>query len=800
MKDRYSLMKNGVMKSVFMMLMAALPLMTIAEVAGSAGKDWNRAENSYANALKRMAGDVHCVTNSDGWITQVDRRRFYEKLCIKHPISTQKWDGGIVNDEGRPTPVFPLEYVRVRCLEFDCNEITKKLGGMPFETIALTGVEDLETLVFKGEKIPNFEESSRWLGLAKDKDWRKNLKRAVVEKDINGVLRLPFISEVRCLELEESGVKELKESLVGGECKKLFENCSGLSQIVIPYALAVDEDIPWGEIIRRTSLRDTEVVSVRDDDRQNTVEMVLLNAAKSGKISDAVTTIRADAFNDQKRIELPYKLRCIIGNLKDGHKEVIRLKKDSVLFYPDIMSLKEKYVLQKSSSLTETSPLTITSAYENLKIRREASKVPGVGFVSGECDNLSTNGAVYVGTIDLYRGKDATNALTFSLGLEDQSLDVCLFTGAKKIEVKFSKPIVSKVGVAIRLLATWVTLVIVYFCSVFLVSKKWSRGATRCAIDICLILLGSALVILTVNGGFVQSLVDRYLTGNVMSYLNASFVSSLVISVLTTSLKLIVGLIQSVSASAIVISINLQSALQPVQDILEKISTYSWLSTGVLAFVRIFCQLVRDLAVFIWACLGISLVAYPFLAFCKEVLGWELWRKLLRACGYVITIMVFVGLGLPAFLCGCASLSGMVAEIAGSSFRDAMETFGVLAQQFQLADLTSIDQAKQLAVIFTDAMATLTSASMYYLANKAFDCFAVPLALYFVAKRILSGFGSRSEDELKEIRKLLEGPACRDQVADVPTNGEIEDEAKAKESEAETKAAEAETAEAKEEK
>jgi hypothetical protein len=110
-------------------------------------------------------------------------------------------------------------------------------------------------------------------------------------------------------------------------------------------------------------------------------------------------------------------------------------------------------------------------------------------------------------------------------------------------------------------------------------------------------------------------------------------------------------------------------------------------------------------------------------------------------------------------LWGASCISGLLADISGAAFENSMRSFGDLAESFSVSSLTSLAAMKELMAQFADAMAELTSASMYYVANKAFDCFVVPLGLYFIAKKAFSGTGDKKDMELSRIREVLEGDA-----------------------------------------
>lgn len=711
--------------------------------------------------------ELQYTTNEAGWVVWIDRSRVYEKLKLRHPISAKMSDDGFVDDSGAKVPVYPFQYARVKCIEIDGDAIGK-VTKLPLETISLTGVEGLETLILKGT-VPEFDEKKVLLGLKRDSSWRRNLKRVVVATaDIEGVLKLPFISDVKILEFDKSCEKILIERLKQSK-SDWFAGCRSLIQIVVPYEMAKNRDIKWGKIIRQTSLKDKEVVAYD----LGKAETVLLNVASSGEVSDIVTALRSDAVTlRQEKIFLPFKLKddviLVEGGLgKEELEDKFFLKKNSVLFSPDLLKKQVREDLENVVGPSEFCPVMISSAYENLTAIDVCQDRIGT-------NEFTSAGLVAKSNLNLLRGRNVTHSIAFAVKLGDSTYNV-RYPNSAKIEVIFRKNPTSWWKPFV-LWAIWL-FVLCGSCSVaYGFCPKISAVLQRCLpttwTDVlvkCLgfrkrsvrtLIGGSIFIVLGVSCivfscpdyGWIQYWVDKHLTRSVMSYLDGSFVSSLVISLLTTSLQLIVGFLQGLSAG-FVVNFNVEPILQPIQDALSRISSFSWVSTCVLALLRILCQLIRDSARYVWATVGISFILMPFLRLLPETMS----KTMCRWCVYVLTMAAFLALGLPLFLCLCACVSNEVAQMSGEGFRTAMNSFGAIATSFSYSDLTSVDAIKNLLGLLSDAVTELVSASIFYIANKAFDCFVVPLGIYHVTKRVLAGFKSQTDSELIEIRERLSG-------------------------------------------
>lgn len=230
---------------------------------------------------------------------------------------------------------------------------------------------------------------------------------------------------------------------------------------------------------------------------------------------------------------------------------------------------------------------------------------------------------------------------------------------------------------------------------------------------------------------------------------------ALVISVSVTVLQVLVGAVQSVSAGLVVLNINIHSRLQPVQEVLAKISTYSWISSCVLAAVRLICQFLKEGAALVWGVLGSSLVVFSWAHF----LGVSKAKKWVCV---LITGALFLAVGLPLYLLACSWISCGLSNLTGMVLEQAMSDFGALVDSVSIGNLKSLTALKEMSTQFTDAVAGLSAAAMYYIATKAFDCFLVPLLLYLGFKCALKGIGNNMEGELTKMRELMEAQSANE--------------------------------------
>ncbi len=688
-------------------------------------------------------------TNAAGWIIRVDRNRVFDEFEVNVPVSTEKWPSGIVEDSEKiDEGLYPFEHVRVRKLVINGDAVSKKLGEgkykYAFETVSLKGIEELSQIVIKG-KIPKFEEKTKWW--KKDDDWRRGLKRIVFENQVEGLTNISFLGEVKCIEFGTGTVEQIckrwgKEK--NSECLKDLEKCYGLEQLVIPYCMATNTAIHWGDLIRNSPLKNREVVSFLSLENEGECQAVLLNIGASGEISDYVTTIRADSIpkDFRKSIRMPFRVRNVIGG-KIPQNLTFVLKKGALLFSPDITNSAEANRLCESKGLIKISPVKIATAYCGLSLSNS------IGFVASK---FEPKGSSWASSISLLRGRNLENRIFAHLKLADVSYPVSITTvDGKELD---SIPLIFKhepLGWGVFLFGFAVSCIIIsaLFAGIWFWGMKQEISRKRLTLASCGVAIGIFVVFLGLSDiGVLQYYVDTYLTGTAISYLNSSFVSSLAISVSVTVVKLVVGFLQGLQLSLFVVGMNISSVFQPVQDVLEKISTYSWISTCVLAFVRIICQLLRDGAAFVWCALGSSLTVFSLLNLfgCGKGARWV---------SRIASVAIFLSLGIPIVLCCCAWLSCQLSDISGAAFNQAMTNFTLLAQSCSWESLKSMSAIQGLLSQFGDAVSGLISSAIYYIATKVFDCFLVPLMLYFGLKKSLKGFSDGREDELVQIRRIL---------------------------------------------
>lgn len=748
------------MKSCIVNRIVLLSIFALADcsVAVAKPKAEQRADAFEEYREFNLNADGYQV-NRDGWIIRVDRNRIFNEFVIKAPVSTEKWPSGIVEGgENKEEGLFPFEHARVHTLVIDGDAVSERLKGgqCAFETISLKGIEELSRIVIRGQ-IPRLEEKTKWYGLKKDDDWRRGLKRIVLENQVVGLTNISFLGEVKCLEFGTGTEAQICQRWGGGEGLKDLEKCYGLEQLEIPYCMATNTAIHWGELIRNSPLKDREVVSFSPAGNGVERSVVLLNIGASGEISDYVTTIRADAIpaDFRKSVCMPFRVREVIGG-EIPQKLTLALKKGSLLFSPDITDRADTQRLSKSKSMIKTCPVKIATAYCGLSLSNS------VGTVDSGFEPV---GVSWSSSLSLLRGKDLENRIFAHLKLSGVSYPVCITTlnGRRldSISLTFEREALGWGTFVLGLVASCV-IILVLLAGVWFFGIRQGIGLKRMALASFGVCIGVLVVFLGLNDiGVLQYYVDTYLTGAAMSYLNSSFVSSLVISVSVTVVKLVIGFLQGLKLSLVFVGMDINSVFQPVQDVLEKISTYSWISTCVLAFVRIVCQVLRDGAAFVWCVLGSSLAALSILNLFGAGRG-------ARLSGRLVSVAMFLALGIPIVLCCCAWFSYRLSDISGAAFNQSMTDFTLLAQSCSWESLKSMAAVQVLLSQFTDAVSGLISSAMYYIATKAFDCFLVPLMLYVGLKMSLKGFSDGREAELVQIREILAGQAHRVSEMRVP--------------------------------
>ena len=243
-------MKSCIVNRILLLSIFVLADCSVAVATPKAGQ--------RANEFKLNADGFE--TNKKGEIIRVDRNRVFDKFVVTMPVSTKKWPSGFVGtdengEEKKDAELFPFEHARVRSLVI-CGDALKAKNAS-FKTISLTGVEELSEIVIRGE-IPRFKEEND--------DWRRGLKRIVLEDQVAGLMDIPFIGKVKCLSFGTNTVRQVCEKWGNGTKNALkdlnLRKCCGLEQLEVPYCMATNMTIQWGALIRNSPLKDREVVSV----------------------------------------------------------------------------------------------------------------------------------------------------------------------------------------------------------------------------------------------------------------------------------------------------------------------------------------------------------------------------------------------------------------------------------------------------------------------------------------------------------------------------------------------------------
>ena len=418
-------------------LVAICCFVTLVSVASSGHNDGKVQELEYE------------VDN--GKIVRIkDRSRYFDELTIVNPISTELHD--VKNEDGKNVgKLYPLQHASIRRLVIDNRNgtISRIIGGKKFETISLTGVRDLEEIVFKGPIIP-FHENTKWLGIKKDSDWRKSLKKVVFEDSLDFEF-IPFLADIYCIALGTNTCSELENLSKSEKICNALSRCKKLEKLLVPYSLACNTNIRWSALIGETGLKGKEVLSQMplDSSEGDLCDRVLLSIASSGEISDAATKIRTDAIErfEGRRIFLPYGLNEIIGGgISTRQREKFTLKKNSVLFYPEINSLTEKRKIQKGRSLFSFCGVTITSPYNNIEVRVN-------GKIQEERVEKKKKGCAYITKFELSRIKGEENSVQLGLNIGSEIYPVAFYDMKgvlfeKPIKVVFEKESLGFIGVA----------------------------------------------------------------------------------------------------------------------------------------------------------------------------------------------------------------------------------------------------------------------------------------------------------------------------------------------------------------
>lgn len=676
--------------------------------------------------------------DSKNVITAVDARRTYDEFILDRAVSTDKTkeitvveDGG--KDEPKNVKVYPFHGVHVKRLVVRTDETGAK-GVAQLDTKSFFGMEGLEEIVFENG-IPKFKEDTGWTGrffgtLFTNTDWRKGVRKIVLRAGPSFPLEnIAFLDDVKCIEFTEETAPA-----IGNFCANVsaFARCRSLKRLLLPHRFACNTNLAWGAMIRRSSLKDHEVTSVPSTNESH--DVVLLNAPRSGDISDSVTEIRADAMEGWtgERLYLPFSLRRFLGRPATDVVNRFTLKKDSVSFYPDILDANVRRKLEQGRSLFSEQPLSVATPYRNLALEDTVHSLTSMPF--------NSRGTAFTGDFNLVRDEKAGAKCRVSafLNMDGERYPVRFHSSARlgdgrSIEITFVHPRTG-IGYLVGALIVWMVGALVLSCVLWRIGKKrqMPRKAVGGAIASCLVAL-FLLVFGSPQIGLIQHFVDLWLTGTAISYLNASFISSLVISVTTSLTQMLIGILQGINVTVMGLGVDFHGMLQPVQEVLGRIASYSWISTAVLAFLRLLCQLLKDFAAPLWMGLGAIWIALAFMRFRGN------YGMVVKLAGIAVCCLAFLALGLPLLLCGCSFVSGELSLMAGNAFAESMADFKALADFFTFGSLRSPSAIQALMAQFTDAVSALMSASILYLATKAFDCFLVPLAIYFLFKRAMKG-------------------------------------------------------------
>lgn len=683
-------------------------------------------------------------------ITAVDARRTYDEFILDRAVSTSKTkEITVVEDDekGKKVNVYPFHGVHVKRLVVR-TDTTGAKGVAQLEAKSFLGMEGLEEIVFENG-IPKFTEDTGWTGkffgrLFTNTDWRKGVRKIVLRAGPSFPLEnVAFIDDIKCIEFTEETAPS-----IGLFCANVsaFARCRSLERLILPYQFACNTNLAWGEMIRRSSLKDREVMSVPSTNESH--DVVLLNAPRSGDVSDCVTEIRADAVEGWmgERLYLPFSLRRFLGRPAADVVNRFTLKKDSVSFYPDILDANVRKKLEQSRSLFSEQPLSIATPYRNLALEDTVHSLTSRPF--------NSRGTAFTGDFNLIRDEKggARCSVSAFLNMGGERYPVRFHPSAglgdgRSIEITFAHPRTG-IGYLIGASIVWVVGALALSFVLWRIGKKrrMPRKAVGGAIASCLFAL-FLFVFGSPRIGLIQHFADLWLTGTAISYLNASFISSLVISVTASLTQMVIGILQGINITPMGIGVDFHGMLQPVQDVLGRIASYSWISTAVLASLRLLCQLLKDFAAPLWMGLGASWIALVFMR-CRDGHG-----MIVKLAGVAVCGLAFLALGLPLLLCGCSVVSGELSLMAGNAFAEAMGDFKALADSFTFRSLLSLSAIQALMAQFTDAVSTLMSASILYLATKAFDCFLVPLSIYFLFKRAMKGCSENRDEILARVQE-----------------------------------------------
>ena len=620
------------------------------------------------------------------------------------------------------------------------------------ETVSFTDIKGLEVIEFSG-KVPSFEEEKGWFFY--EDDWRNKLQYVVFHDEVAPERLNSVLSGVPIIEFAPTArfEGELLDKN-SGRAKGLLAKAGALTRLVVPYSLAVRLDIPWRTYIARSPLADKEVVSQPSAnesgaDGTDGSAVCLLNCDEDGEISDAVTDIRLDALQGsvEERIYLPTLFRRFVDPYVDlsRYEGRLWLKRDTVQFYPDITQriADTRKADQLFPTIFKYAQVTATSPYQGLTLRAVAVNELGekIGKEIGS-DDPTLHGLAYNTSLFLDMGKRFALSTTIALPT-GQHVPVFIDGGGNDAELFFRTPeqkpwflsvFCWMVGIMLGL-AFVIGAILVLFrdswldrviARPFLEAPWWKQ--TLFVLSLLLLVLGAH--------GVLANLVQVYLWAPVVQYVNNSFISSLVISITTALLQMGLGLLKGISIQPFGIGVDLEHVIEPCTDLLARVGWVSWISTGVLAFLRVLSEMLREFGTVLWVFTGalVTMLALPFNAWQRLQARWSWFRA-------AVGTLFFLTLGLPVFLACCSWLSLQLMTHAGNTFNDALATFKCLVDAFSFQAFLSLDGIQSLTMLLTDAMTELTAAAITYVMTKVFDCFLVPIGLLWLSLRVLKKFG-----------------------------------------------------------
>lgn len=688
----------------------------------------------------------------DGELKNVRSDFFYDELKITkdiRKISKEKKARTFYTKDGeekdKEVNIFNGVHIKTLVFEDDC-----KLEEL--DTQCLTGVKDLEIIRFEGN-IPNIkEEHSLWCW--GEDDWRENLKLVVVQKDAE-VSKLSFAGDIRAIRFGVEGKPvdaSLKTVIQNDKDGKLLRGCSSLKRVLIPYELAETKGIEWTCILKTTKLNEAEVISLPNERG----ERILVQSDSSSskiEISEGVTYIHGDAFKPTvKEVVLPISFRGFLFKKPENNITFV-LKNETVTFSPAINDFRLNRISQKSQSsednnkdflddnrlfprTRQAAKLMIMSAYPQLNATIRKNSYPALEY---SVENAIQRGLGWELTKEIAMGFQYELSLILNIVCKDTmgesrcSLPVQMnLNGVKRDKLKFATPREKPwLGMSFLLLILFFAL---YLGSLWFIRRFTPKGCMLQKIAYaCLVapwykqlpFLFAILLLVLGSQGVLSDLMTYYVWMPVNMYLNASFISSLIISLTTTGLKIGLGFLQGITVGVFGVEIDFAHVLEPVLDMLGRIEGFSWLATLVLVFLRILSELAKNLGVAVWTLLGMLFVVKSFPGTRIKLSEMNVWFE--RA----FQILCMLALGFPLLLWIASWISTEMMTIAGNTFNDALISFKLFVENVTLKSLFSLEALETLASQLTTACVELITASFTYLALKAFDCGVVPLGILF---------------------------------------------------------------------